>query len=113
MMQVVQMFAEGLQKQDCQLLAQGAQMFLQLVQQSQQGGAAPQEEQGQPVKKPFFHKNPPLSVIHTPSFSMESAWTKRKSAAPAKWLVQRFAFCTLGVFALSIYALVCPFSRAR
>lgn len=27
---------------------------------------------------------------------MESAWTKRKSAAPAKWLVQRFAFCTLG-----------------
>lgn len=50
MMQVVQMFAEGLQKQDCQLLAQGAQMFLQLVQQ-QQGGAAPQEEQGQPVFK--------------------------------------------------------------
>lgn len=27
---------------------------------------------------------------------MESAWTKRKSAAPAKWLIQRFAFCTLG-----------------
>lgn len=51
MMQIVQMFAEGLQKQDCQLLAQGAQMFLQLVQQSQQGGAAPQEEQGQPVFK--------------------------------------------------------------
>lgn len=51
MMQVIQMFAEGLQKQDCQLLAQGAQMFLQLVQQSQQGGAAPQEEQGQPVFK--------------------------------------------------------------
>lgn len=50
MMQIVQMFAEGLQKQDCQLLAQGAQMFLQLVQQSQ-GGAAPQEEQGQPVFK--------------------------------------------------------------
>ena len=51
MMQVIQMFAEGLQKQDCQLLAQGAQMFLQLVQHSQQGGAAPQEEQGQPVFK--------------------------------------------------------------
>ena len=51
MMQIVQMFAEGLQKQDCQLLAQGAQMFLQLVQQSQPGGAAPQEEQGQPVFK--------------------------------------------------------------
>lgn len=51
MMRVVQMFAEGLQKQDCQLLAQGAQMFLQLVQQSQQGGAAPQEEQGRPVFK--------------------------------------------------------------
>ena len=51
MMQIVQMFAEGLQNQDCQLLAQGAQMFLQLVQQSQQGGAAPREEQGQPVFK--------------------------------------------------------------
>ena len=51
MMQIIQMFTEGLQKQDCQLLAQGAQMFLQLVQQSQQGGAAPREEQGQPVFK--------------------------------------------------------------
>ena len=51
MMQIIQIFAEGLQKQDCQLLAQGAQMFLQLVQQSQQGGAAPREEQGQPVFK--------------------------------------------------------------
>ena len=44
---------------------------------------------------------------------MESAWTKRKSAAPAKWLVQRFAFCTLGVLALSIYALVCRFSQGQ
>lgn len=48
MMQLADMFAQGLQNQDCQLLAQGAEMFLQMLQQAQ-GGGAPAEEQGQPV----------------------------------------------------------------
>ena len=47
MMQLAQLFAQGLQNQDCQMLAQGAQMFLQLVEQSQGGGA--EEPQGEPV----------------------------------------------------------------
>ena len=44
LMQLAQVFAQGLQNQDCEMLAQGAQMFLELMQ-SAQGGA----EQGQPV----------------------------------------------------------------
>lgn len=48
MMQLAQLFAQGLQNQDCQMLAQGAQMFLQLVEQSQ-GGGQPQGPQGEPV----------------------------------------------------------------
>ena len=47
MMQIAQIFAQGLQNQDCQALAQGAQMFLQLIEQSQ--GGQPQEPQGEPV----------------------------------------------------------------
>lgn len=47
MMQLAQLFAQGLQNQDCQMLAQGAQMFLQLVEQSQGGGA--EKPQGEPV----------------------------------------------------------------
>lgn len=47
MMQLAQLFAQGLQNQDCQMLAQGAQMFLQLIEQSQGGGA--EEPQGEPV----------------------------------------------------------------
>ena len=47
MMQLAQLFAQGLQNQDCQMLAQGAQMFLQLVEQSQGEGA--EEPQGEPV----------------------------------------------------------------
>lgn len=47
MMQLAQLFAQGLQNQDCQMLAQGAQMFLQLVEQSQGGGA--EAPQGEPV----------------------------------------------------------------
>ena len=45
MMQLAQLFAQGLQNQDCPRLAQGAQMFLQLVEQSQGRG----EPQGEPV----------------------------------------------------------------
>ena len=48
MMQLAQIFTQGLQNQDCQALAQGAQMFLQLIEQSQ-GGGQPQEPQGEPV----------------------------------------------------------------
>lgn len=48
MMQLAQIFAQGLQNQDCQALAQGAQMFLQLLQQAQ-GGGQQQEPQGEPV----------------------------------------------------------------
>lgn len=47
MMQLAQLFAQGLQNQDCQMLAQGAQMFLQLVEQAQGRGA--EEPQGEPV----------------------------------------------------------------
>lgn len=45
LMQIAQMFAQGLQAQDCQALAQGAQMFLELISQAQggQGGPAPAE----------------------------------------------------------------------
>lgn len=46
-MQMAQLFAQGLQNQDCNMLAQGAQMFLQLLQ-SQSQGAAP-APQGEPV----------------------------------------------------------------
>lgn len=42
--QLAQIFAQGLQNQDCQMLAQGAQMFLQMLQQPTQ-----QEEVGEPV----------------------------------------------------------------
>ena len=45
LMQIAQIFAQGLQTQDCNLLAQGAQAFLEMLQQTM--GA----EQGQPVFK--------------------------------------------------------------
>ena len=48
MMQLAQVFAQGLQSQDCQMLAQGAQMFLQMIQQQ-----APAQNEGEPV----FAKN--------------------------------------------------------
>ena len=47
MMQLAQLFAQGLQNQDCQMLAQGAQMSSQVVEQSQGGGT--EEPQGEPV----------------------------------------------------------------
>ena len=47
LMQITQMFAQGLQNQDCNMLAQGAQMFLQLMQAQAQGGAAPAP--GEPI----------------------------------------------------------------
>lgn len=38
LMQIAQIFSQGLQAQDCQALAQGAQMFMELVAQAQGGG---------------------------------------------------------------------------
>lgn len=47
LMMLAQLFMQGLQNQDCQMLAQGAQAFLEIVQQMQ--GGAPAEAQGEPV----------------------------------------------------------------
>lgn len=44
---IVETFVVGLQNQDCEALAQGAQMFLELVQQAQ--GSAEAAPAGQPV----------------------------------------------------------------
>ena len=41
LMQLADMFMQGLQAQDCSMLAQGAEMFLELIQQAQ--GAAEQQ----------------------------------------------------------------------
>ena len=49
LMQIVEVFAQGLQNQDCSMLAQGAQMFLQLVQEAQGAGAPAGAPEGQPV----------------------------------------------------------------
>ena len=63
--QIVQLFVEGLQTQNCELLAQGAAMFLELVQQAQgapmEGGAAPAEGEVMPAEgaaagQPVFAK---------------------------------------------------------
>lgn len=47
--QVVAMFSQGLQEGSCELLAQGAELFLQLVQAAQQPQQAPIGEEGAPV----------------------------------------------------------------
>ena len=51
LLQIAEMFMQGLQSGDCNLLAQGAEAFLSLLQQAQ--GPAPVEAapQGQPVFK--------------------------------------------------------------
>jgi hypothetical protein len=41
LMQIAEMFMQGLQAQDCSMLAQGAQMFLELLQQAQGAQAQP------------------------------------------------------------------------
>ena len=61
MMVIVQLFADGLQTQNCEELAQGAQMFLELIQQAQGGEAA-----GQPV----FAKGGRLVSRTKPSFQI-------------------------------------------
>ena len=61
MMVIVQLFADGLQTQNCEELAQGAQMFLELIQQAQGEEAA-----GQPV----FAKGGKLVSRTKPSFQI-------------------------------------------
>jgi hypothetical protein len=55
LMQIAQMFAQALQSQDCAALAQGAQMFLQLLSQAQ-GGQGGAEGGGAPPEQPVYQK---------------------------------------------------------
>lgn len=56
---IAQMFAEGLQTQNCDLLAQGAQMFLELLSQAQ--GTAPAPVEAAPAGEPVFKKGGKLA----------------------------------------------------
>ena len=50
MMVMAQLAVQGLQNNDCEALKQMAEMFIQLIQEAQQGQApAPEEAQGEPV----------------------------------------------------------------
>lgn len=52
LLQIAEIMAQGLQTQNCELLAQGAQAFLMLLQQAQGAQQAPVgEPQGEPVFK--------------------------------------------------------------
>ena len=52
LMEIANIFMQGLQTQNCELLAQGAQAFLMLLQQAQRAQQAPVgEPQGEPVFK--------------------------------------------------------------
>lgn len=51
LMQIAQMFMQGLESGDCQLLAQGAQAFLGLLQQASAPAPVEQVPQSQPVFK--------------------------------------------------------------
>lgn len=50
-MQIAQLFAQGLQTGDCNLLAQGAEAFLMLLQQASAPAPMEAAPQGQPVFK--------------------------------------------------------------
>lgn len=54
MMMIVQLFADGLQTQNCEELAQGAQMFLELIQQSQGGGQPVFAKGGRLISRPSY-----------------------------------------------------------
>lgn len=51
LMQIAQLFAQGLQTGDCNLLAQGAEAFLMLLQQASAPAPMEAARQGQPVFK--------------------------------------------------------------
>ena len=55
LLQIAEIFAQGLQTQNCEMLAQGAQAFLMLLQQAQ-GGAEQQAPVGEPQGEPVFKK---------------------------------------------------------
>lgn len=55
LMEIAQIFAQGLQTQNCEMLAQGAQAFLMLLQQTQ-GGAEQAAPVGEPQGEPVFKK---------------------------------------------------------
>ena len=55
LLQVAQLFMQGLQTQNCEMLAQGAQAFLMLLQQAQ-GGAEQAAPVGEPQGEPVFKK---------------------------------------------------------
>ena len=55
LLQIAEIMAQGLQTQNCELLAQGAQAFLMLLQQAQ-GGAEQQAPVGEPQGEPVFKK---------------------------------------------------------
>lgn len=58
LMQIAQLFAQGLQSGDCNLLAQGAEAFLMLLQQA----SAPQQAPvGAPQGQPVFKRGGKLS----------------------------------------------------
>ena len=46
LMQLAEIFAQGLQAQDCNMLAQGAQAFLEMIQQSMGGAQQPMFRKG-------------------------------------------------------------------
>lgn len=54
LMQLAQMAAQAIQGQDCNAAMQVCQAFLQLLQQAQGGGGAP--EQGAPQGEPVYRK---------------------------------------------------------
>lgn len=51
LLQIAQLFAQGLQNGDCNLLAQGAEAFLMLLQQASAPAPVDQAPAGQPVFK--------------------------------------------------------------
>ena len=55
LMEIAQIFVQGLQTQNCEMLAQGAQAFLMLLQQAQ-GGADQAAPVGEPQGEPVFKK---------------------------------------------------------
>lgn len=55
--QIVEMFAMGLQNQDCEALAAGAEMFLSLV----QGASAPAPMGEAPTQSPVFRRGGKIS----------------------------------------------------
>lgn len=55
-MQIADIFAQGLQSGDCNMLAQGAQMFIQLVSQAMGQGVAQGPVDQTPEGEPVFKK---------------------------------------------------------